>query len=138
MGIFTQHYSAPLIGTVAAIFLGWLINRIGHAVIGSRIRTPTERYRYHKAVSTVVIIVVVVAVVALWAHLAQHAGTFAGLVGAGVAVALREPLLSIAGRIAIFAGKIFNVGDRIDNNEINGHVMYVGYVYSRSCGVDNV
>jgi len=137
MGIFTQHYSAPLIGTVAAIFLGWLVTRMGHAVIGSRIKEPTERYRYHKALTTVVIIAVVFAVVALWAHLAQHAGTFAGLVGAGVAVALREPLLSIAGRIAIFAGKIFNVGDRIEINQMKGDVIDIGFFYTRMMEVGN-
>jgi small-conductance mechanosensitive channel len=67
----------------------------------------------------------------------QHAGTFAGLVGAGLAVALRDPLLSIAARIAIFVGHIYNVGDRIEMNKMAGDVIDVGFFYTRMMEVGN-
>jgi small-conductance mechanosensitive channel len=40
-----------------------------------------------------------------------------------VAVALREPLLSVAGRIAIFAGGMYSVGDRIEFDNMSGDVV---------------
>src|SRR5207237_8593116 len=68
---------------------------------------------------------------------AQRAVTFAGVGGAGGAVALREPLVSIAGRIAIFVGKIFNVGDRIEINQMKGDVIDIGFFYTRMMEVGN-
>ena len=62
----------------------------------------------------------------LWARLLEHTGTFLGILGAGLAIALREPLLSIAGRIAILAGHMFSVGDRIQINSMSGDVIDVG------------
>jgi small-conductance mechanosensitive channel len=55
-----------------------------------------------------------VLLVILWARLLEHTGTFLGILGAGLAIALREPLLSIAGRVAILAGYMYRVGDRIE------------------------
>ena len=42
-------------------------------------------------------------------------------------MALREPLLSIAGRIAIFFGHMYTVGDRIEINKLSGDVIDVGF-----------
>jgi small-conductance mechanosensitive channel len=87
--------------------------------------------------STVLSVAAVLAIGALWASRLQHAGTFAGLVGAGLAVALKDPLLSIAARIAIFIGHIYNVGDRIEMNKMTGDVIDVGFFYTRMMEVGN-
>ena len=71
------------------------------------------------------------AVAILWAHTLQNKGTFLGLIGAGMAVALKEPLLSIAGRLAIFSGHMYTAGDRIELQEMKGDVIDVGFFYTR-------
>ncbi len=76
-------------------------------------------------------------IIGLWAKLVPHASTFLGLVGAGLAVALREPLLSIAGRIAIFFGHMYTVGDRIEINKMSGDVIDVGFFYTRMMEIGN-
>src|SRR5438045_439235 len=70
------------------------------------------------------------------AHLAAE-GTFLGLLGAGLAIALREPLLSVAGRVAIFAGKMYSVGDRIQLETMSGDVIDVGFFYTRMMEIGN-
>jgi small-conductance mechanosensitive channel len=79
----------------------------------------------------------VVAIALLWAKLIPRKGTFFGLLGAGLAIALREPLLSIAGRIAIFAGGMYSAGDRIEINKMTGDVIDVGFFYTRLMEVGN-
>jgi small-conductance mechanosensitive channel len=78
-----------------------------------------------------------VAIFCLWVHHLQHAGTFAGLVGAGLAVALKEPLLAIAGRIAIFVGHMYNVGDRVEIQQMKGDVIDIGFFYTRMMEIGN-
>jgi small-conductance mechanosensitive channel len=54
-----------------------------------------------------------------------------GLLGAGLAIALKEPLLSVAGRLAIFAGHMYMAGDRIELQQMAGDVIDIGFFYTR-------
>jgi hypothetical protein len=94
--------------------------RLGSGIINKSSRKPQERYRVRQTLSTIVVISTFSLICVLWAKLLQHTGTFLGILGAGLAIALREPLLPIAGRFAIFTGHMFNVGDRIEINRMSG------------------
>jgi hypothetical protein len=49
--------------------------------------------------------------------------TFLGLLSAGIAIALKDPLINIAGWVYILARKPFNVGERIEINNVAGDVI---------------
>src|ERR1700758_4058750 len=99
--------------TAGVLIGGWLVISIGQKLILSNTKSRREAYRYRKLLSTIVFVAGVIVLVLTWGRLIPAHGTFFGLLGAGLAIALREPLLSIAGRIAIFAGRIYDAGDRI-------------------------
>lgn len=130
-------YPVPLIGTAAVLVVGALVLWIGHKLVRSRERESKERYREIRLLNTIVVVLGLVALVALWSRLFQHTGTFLGLIGAGLAVALREPLLSIAGRVAIFMGRIYNIDDRIEINKLSGDVIDIGLFYTRMMEIGN-
>lgn len=131
------HHPAALIGTVIAIVAAWLLSFLGRKYFDSRAKDHKEHYRKVKFLNTWLTVGAVVASVALWSSRFQAKGTFWGLIGAGVAVAMRDPLLSIAGRIAIFAGHIYSVGDRIEISKITGDVVDVGFFYTRMMELGN-
>lgn len=135
-----QHYlhdPVAIIGTVAAILLAWLLSYLCGEYFESHVRDPKERYRKITFLNTGLTVAAVIAIVALWSRLFHAKGTFWGLIGAGMAVALKDPLLSIAARIAIFAGHIYSAGDRIDINNITGDVVDVGFFYTRMMELGN-
>ncbi len=86
---------------------------------------------------TLVVVIAAFALVILWARVIPRASTFLGLIGAGLAVALREPLLSIAGRLAIFAGHMFNMQDRVEINKLTGDIIDIGFFYTRMLEIGN-
>jgi small-conductance mechanosensitive channel len=131
------HYPVAIIGTVVTIIAAWIINKAGIHYVNRREGDPRQHYRKRQMLSTVVLVVSAVLVAILWARLLQRTGTFLGIVGAGLAIALREPLLSVAGRIAIFAGHIYMVGDRIEINKMSGDVIDVGFFYTRMMEIGN-
>lgn len=131
------RYPVAIIGTIVAIILAWIINKIGIGYINRHEGDPREHYRRRQMLSTTVLIVLLVAIAILWARLLQHTGTFLGILGAGLAIALREPLLSVAGRIAIFAGHMYTVGDRIEINKMSGDIIDVGFFYTRMMEIGN-
>lgn len=125
------------IGTPVVIALALLIYAVAKAVIQRREPDYREAYRKRQALLTLVVVLTVVAIAVLWARILQHTGTFLGLVGAGLAIALKEPLMAIAGRIAILAGHIYTVGDRIQLDQVTGDVIDVGFFYTRLMELGN-
>ncbi len=135
---FWQEFHRSIIGTAAAIFAAWLFKMLGDKFIDHRTRQDArEHYRERRILATTLLVAFAVALVALWAGHFKAKGTFFGLIGAGLAVALREPLLSIAGRIVIFAAHMYTVGDRIEINKMSGDVIDVGFVYTRMMEIGN-
>jgi small-conductance mechanosensitive channel len=132
-----HRLALPVIETAIAAGAAWLVLKIGDRFIDRATQNNQKRYRWHKLLSTLLSVAAVVVIGSLWASRLEHAGTFAGLIGAGVAVALRDPLLSIAARIAIFVGHIYNVGDRVEINKMAGDVIDIGFFYTRLMEVGN-
>jgi small-conductance mechanosensitive channel len=130
-------HAAAVIGTVAVLVLAPVVYWVGRTWIDKRVTDRRRHYRDRKFFGTVLTIVAVAALVILWARALQHTGTFLGLIGAGLAIALREPLLSIAGRIAVFAGNMYTVGDRIQVQQMSGDVIDVGAFYTRLMEIGN-
>jgi small-conductance mechanosensitive channel len=135
--MFAVPHPVAIYGTGIVLICGFVIHWLGGRIVSRRADSPEEAYRRRKFLTTVVTLLGTVLIIILWARLLQRTGTFLGLLGAGLAVALREPLLSIAGRVAIFAGHMYSVGDRIEINKISGDVLDIGFFYTRMMEIGN-
>ncbi|HEX6804984.1 MAG TPA: mechanosensitive ion channel family protein [Terriglobales bacterium] len=124
-------YPIPVIGTALAIAVAVVLHFTTRAFLRHGAQDDRESYRRRKFANTVIAFAAGIAVVILWARELKQTGTFLGLIGAGLAVALKEPLLSIAGRLAIFSGHMFNAGDRIELQKMSGDVIDIGFFYMR-------
>ncbi len=132
-----MKYPIATYGTIGVIAAAFLLHAIVSSWIAKHNSNNIESYRRRKLATTLIGVAAVVAVAIFWSRLLSHKGTFFGLLGAGLAVALREPLLSIAGRISIFAGHMYNVGDRIEINKMAGDVIDIGFFYTRLMEIGN-
>ena len=129
-------HPVSVFGTLGVLVVGWIVLALGHK-FSQRAPNPKEQYRRQRLLSTLVVVLGGAIIIGLWAKLLPHASTFLGLIGAGLAVALREPLLSIAGRIAIFFAHMYTAGDRIEINKLSGDVIDVGFFYTRMMEIGN-
>lgn len=132
-----EQHRIAVFGTAAILIFSFSAYFAYAAVILRSSQSHSERFRRINALKTVVFVSAFVGILVLWARLLQHTGTFLGILGAGLAIALREPLLSIAGRIAILAGHMFSVGDRIQISTMSGDVIDVGFFYTRMMEIGN-
>lgn len=130
-------YEIPILGTIGVLILAYIAAALGRKVIESHDVSPKEHYRLYRLTNTVITVLTIAAVIAFWSKKFEHTGQFWGLIGAGLAISLREPLLSIAGRIAIFAGHMYSGGDRIEINKLSGDVIDIGFFYTRMMEIGN-
>jgi small-conductance mechanosensitive channel len=59
----------------------------------------------------------------IWFAGIQSLATYLGLLSAGIAIALKDPILDLVGWIFIFSRRPFEVGDRIQIGEFSGDVI---------------
>jgi small-conductance mechanosensitive channel len=125
------HDPIAVIGTAITVVLAAVLLLLSKAYARHSAQDQREKYRKRKFFTTIIVFAAGIAIVLLWARTLQRTGTFLGLLGAGVAIALKEPLLSIAGRLAIFSGHMYNAGDRIEMQKMIGDVIDIGFFYTR-------
>lgn len=104
------------------LFISWLIRKS----IDRRIKDNSARYRLKKIIRLASYILIILLLIISFTSEIKYFTISIGLISAGIAFALQEVLLSIAGWFAIFGSNIYKPGDRIEINGIKGDVIDIG------------
>ena len=86
----------------------------------------SRRYAMVRTINFSTWIVTGIIVVVLWLEGGKSLATYVGIISAGLAVALKAPLLNIAGFIFISIKRPFSIGDRIEIDMKTGDVVDQG------------
>ena len=113
---------ASLVGLLLVVSLRWFALRL----LNRRISDPRILYGWRKWVSYISSGIIIFAVGRPWVPELQDISTFLGIVTAGVAVALKEPLVDFVGWVFILSRQPLRVGDRIQIGDHAGDVIDVG------------
>lgn len=114
-----------LMGTFAVIAAYVFARNISMRFIGRRFEDGSTRYRFNKGTQLLFLIIGCAILFRVWFQGASGIGTWLGLVSAGVAVALTDPLENLAGWLYFVMRRPFRVGDRIQIGDHAGDVIDV-------------
>jgi len=112
--------------TLAIVLSLWLIRWASGWAISRRIQDPKLRYRWRKAMGYAIGILGIFLVGRVWLEGMQAVVTYLGLLSAGIAVALRDPIVNLFGWVYISWRRPFSVGDRITVDGLTGDVVDIG------------
>ena len=107
------------LGVVAAIFLlrffllRWL---------RTQLEDPADQYRATKLTNAAATVIAIITLIFIWVDAFNSLATYLGLVSAGLAVALTDPVRNMAAWVLIMTRKPFEVGDRIEVTGVRGDV----------------
>ena len=85
-----------------------------------------RRYRVNRALRYALTFFLIVMLAQIWFLGRVNLATYLGILSAGLAIALQDPIVNIAGWIFIFTRQPFKVGDRIQLGEDAGDVVDIG------------
>ncbi len=114
-----------LAATLLVVLTLVVIRRVTLSMVYRRTDDVRVRYRWQKSTSYIVFSVGLVLVATIWAGAIQSFGTFLGLVSAGLAIALKDLVVNLAGWGFILWRRPFQLGDRIQIGEHMGDVIDV-------------
>ena len=132
------HHRIAVLGTLSILAVSWISHYFYRALLEHTVNDSKERFDA-EALSVPCSLCVLPQRLCCFGPVCWNIQepSLAVLAGQVLAIALREPLLSIAGRIAILTGHMFSVGDRIQINNMSGDVIDVGMFYTRMMEIGN-
>ena len=109
--------------TLAILIAGYLFLSIILSLIARGVRELKVRHILRKTVIYIVNILLFVYIFFLWVERLNTITIFLGVAGAGIALALQEVILCIAGWFLILARRPFMLGDRVEFGGVKGDVI---------------
>src|SRR5690554_5905440 len=100
-----------LLSTLGVILVLSIIRALLIRLINQRTQDVRLQYQWRKTASYTIVAIGVLLVGRIWIDEFGEIGTFLGLVSAGIAIALKDPLTSIAGWAFIVWRRPFGPGD---------------------------
>lgn len=110
-----------------ALILGglWLLYRLTLAIVYRRVTDAWTRYRWRKSVGYTLVAAGIFLLWETWFRGFEAVATFLGLLSAGLAIALKDPVANVAGWAFIVWRRPFEVGHRIQIGSHAGDVIDV-------------
>ncbi len=100
-----------------------VLMRIAQRIARRTVDDPSRVYRANRIIRRVVGLVAVILVITLLSPDLRGLVTVLTVIGAGLAIALREALLSVAGWMRIVLLSPYRIGDRVQIGDVHGDVI---------------
>lgn len=117
--------SYQIAATIIVILGLWLIRLIAVRIINKNIDDEKLQYKWRKNLTYVSGFLGLFIIGSIWSDGFKSFSTFLGLLSAGLAIALKDPVSDFAGWAFILWRKPFEVGDRIQIGDVKGDVIDV-------------
>ena len=115
--------SRNLVSSIAVILFLWAVRALLLRIVRRRTDDIRSRYHWRKISTHVSVFIGLLVIGRIWLTGFQTFLTFAGIVSAGIAIALKDTLANIAGWVFIVWRRPFSVGDRVQIGELIGDVI---------------
>jgi small-conductance mechanosensitive channel len=112
-----------LLASLVAVLVIWLLRFLLLRVVYARVSGAGARYQWRKTSAPLAFAAAALAVGRIWLEAFGSLVTFLGLLSAGLAIALKDPLGNMAGWAFIIWRKPFEVGHRIEIGGVAGDVI---------------
>ncbi|MGW8267293.1 MAG: mechanosensitive ion channel family protein [Longimicrobiales bacterium] len=109
--------------SLVAVIGVYVLRKIVLRVVDRKVDDSRLLYQWSKGSSQVAFVLAFLLVATIWLEAIQSLGTFLGLLSAGIAIALKDLVASLAGWVFIMWRRPFQLGDRIQIGDITGDVV---------------
>lgn len=111
-----------LLGIIIILFINSLIRK----ALNRSIKDTDRKYKARKAVNMIAYLFMVAVVLFVYSDQLGNIGVALGVAGAGIAFALQEVIVSIAGWLTILVSGQVGVGQRVKIGEVYGDIIDIG------------
>lgn len=123
-------FENPILINLAKIFIlfivVYIVVRILRRTTTGLAKDNSSKYKFKKLINFLGYVCFAIGLLFIFNAKLSGIGTALGVAGAGIAFALQEVIVSVAGYVTIFSSNFFRVGDRVKLGGIKGDVIDIG------------
>ncbi|MBN1521244.1 MAG: mechanosensitive ion channel family protein [Candidatus Aureabacteria bacterium] len=123
--------------SLAVILVFYIIFLIVNRVINTNVADLRKRYLYRKVSFYVITIIGFLVFARVWINQMASVTMFLSFLGGGIALALHQVILSVAGWLLIIVKGYYNIGDRIEIGPIKGDIIDISVFYTTCMEIGN-
>ncbi|MGB3863711.1 MAG: mechanosensitive ion channel family protein [Candidatus Aminicenantaceae bacterium] len=123
--------------TLIAIFVTYLITLIVKKIINRTIKDIKRKYTLRKFTIYIATFVCLLTIILIWIKRVGSVTTIVSVLGAGLTLALHQPITSIAGWLLILIRRPYVTGDRVQIGNIKGDVIDIRLFYTSILEIGN-
>ena len=112
-----------LVKSLFVVLFFLLVRSAAMRIMLRNVTDNRQRYSWSRGVTSAIAILILIFLGVIWFAGLERIATFAGILGAGLAVALHDTIANIAGFLFIMLRRPFEVGDRIEIEGAAGDVI---------------
>jgi len=120
-------FQARMLASILVALVLLLVRPLLMAIVRRRTSDVGALYRWRKVSEYTVLILGLIALSQIWLFSSGSIATYLGLLSAGLAIALKDPVSNIFGWFFIVTRRPFEVGDRIEIDDVAGDVIDIRY-----------
>lgn len=119
----TKDVQDNLWKSLIVLILFIIIRYVSFLIMYRQTKDVKKRYRWRKGITYIITFLIIFLIGRIWFQGFGSIATFMGIFAAGIAIALQDLLVNIAGWLFILWRRPFEVGDRIEINNNAGDVI---------------
>ncbi len=119
----SPEVQVKLFESLFVILIIVIIQRLMKRFVLGKIADIKVRYQWQKISLYLSVFLIIVFLISTWLNIFGSVATFLGLISAGIAIALKDPLVNMVGWGFILIRQPFKVGDRIQIGNNSGDVI---------------
>ncbi|MBO6621782.1 MAG: mechanosensitive ion channel [Balneola sp.] len=115
--------TSQILKTLVVIFILWIIRSLTLRVVHKNVENKRTTYKWRKNLTYISAFIGIILIAQIWFSALGNLSTYFGLLSAGLAIALKDPVTDLAAWLFIIWRKPFDVGDRIELGKSKGDVI---------------
>lgn len=115
--------TVQIVETLIIILILWGIRIFAVRLLQKNVETKKTVYKWRKNITYITFFIGALILGQVWFSALGQLGTFLGLLSAGIAIALKDPVTDIAAWLFLIWRKPFDIGDRIQVGNSKGDVI---------------
>jgi small-conductance mechanosensitive channel len=112
-----------IIYSLIAIVVVIILRKLSVGLLLQRKEDVKDRYYYTNAIRYTFSVILIITLVTIWFSEFRSIATILGLVGAALTIALKDPIVNLAGWLFILSRQPFKIGDRVEMDGQRGDVI---------------
>jgi len=118
-----------LLFSIVVITVIWLVRKLIQRFIHKSEESLLKKYRLNKIATYLSYFLILLLLARIWISESGSFATYFGILSAGIAIALKDPIVNIAGWFYLTFWRPIDVGQRVEINDAKGDIIHIGFFY---------